>query len=172
VSSDLTHAEPRVHTTGSLWHALRASTAIPGMFAPVLHDGAVLVDGAVLNNFPLDLVRQRCEDGLVIGSSVTQLEDRTRRYEFGTAISGWDVLFRVINPFARQVEAPMLFETLLRTVEVNIAQRLKSPAFRRLADVLVEPQVSRFGMLDFEAYADMIEIGYREGRRHFRPSSG
>jgi predicted acylesterase/phospholipase RssA len=166
VSSNLTHAEPLVHATGSLWHALRASTAIPGMFAPVLHDGAVLVDGAVLNNFPLDLVRERCEDGLVIGSNVSPLEDRARHYQFGAAVSGWDVLFRAINPFARQIEAPLLFETLLRSIEVNIAQRLKSPAFRQLADMLIEPQVSRFGMLDFDAYAEMIDIGYQEALAH------
>ena len=166
VSSNLTRAEPLVHTTGSLWHALRASTAIPGMFAPVLHDGAVLVDGGVLNNLPLDLVRERCEDGLVIGSNVTPLEDRARRYQFGAAVSGWDVLFRAVNPFARHVEAPSLFETLLRTIDVNIAQRLKSPAFRQLADVLIEPQVSRFGMLDFDAYAELIDIGYQEALPH------
>jgi predicted acylesterase/phospholipase RssA/CRP-like cAMP-binding protein len=166
VSSNLTRAEPLVHATGSLWHALRASTAIPGMFAPVLYNGAVLVDGAVLNNFPLDLVRERCEDGVVIGSSVTPLEDRARRYDFGAAVSGWDVLFRAINPFARQVEAPLLFETLLRSIEVNIAQRLKSPAFRQLADVLIEPQVSRFGMLDFDAYEELIDIGYQEALRY------
>jgi len=166
VSSNLTRAEPLVHATGSLWHALRASTAIPGMFAPVLHNGAVLVDGAVLNNFPLDLVRERCQDGLVIGSNVSPLEDRARRYQFDATVSGWDVLFRAINPFARQVEAPLLFETLLRSIEVNIAQRLKSPAFRQLADVLIEPQVSRFGMLDFDAYAELIDIGYQEALRH------
>ena len=166
VSSNLTRAEPLVHTTGSLWHALRASTAIPGMFAPVLLDGAVLVDGAVLNNFPLDLVRERCENGLVIASNVTPLEDGARHYQFGAAVSGWDVLFRAINPFARRVEAPSLFETLLRTIEVNIAQRLKSPAFRQLADVLIEPQVSRFGMLDFDAYAELIDIGHQEALPH------
>jgi len=106
------------------------------------------------------------EDGLVIGSNVTSLEDRDRRYQFGAAVSGWDVLFRAINPFAHQVEAPSLFEMLLRTVDVNIAQRLKSLAFRQLADVLIEPQISRFGMLDFDAYAELIDIGYQEALPH------
>ncbi len=166
VSSNLTSAAPLVHTTGPLWRALRASTAIPGIFAPVLDEGRILVDGGVLNNLPIDLVRERCEDGVVIGSNVTPLEDRAHRYRFSTAVSGWKVLFSTFNPFARQIEVPSLFETILRTVDVNIAQRMQSLSFRQLADVLIQPQVNRFGMLDFDAYAELIAIGYQAALPH------
>jgi len=166
VSSNLTRAEPLVHTTGPLWRALRASMAIPGMFAPVLHEGAVLVDGGVLNNLPLDLMRERCEDGVVIGSNVTPLSEQPHGYQFDAAVSGWQVLLHMVNPFGRRIVAPSLFDTLMRTVEVNLAQRLKTPAFRQLADVLIEPRVNGFSMLDFPAYAQIIEIGYRAAQPH------
>ena len=76
------------------------------------------------------------------------------------------MLFRAAKSFARQVEAPSLLETLLRSIEVNIAQRLQSPVFRQLADVLIEPRVRHFGMLDFDAYAELIEFGYQEALPH------
>jgi predicted acylesterase/phospholipase RssA/CRP-like cAMP-binding protein len=166
VSSNLTRSEPLVHTTGPLWRALRASMAIPGMFAPVLHEGEVLVDGGVLNNLPLDLVRERCEDGVVIGSNVTPLTEQPHSYQFDAAVSGWEVLLNIVNPFRRRIVAPSLFDTLMRTIEVNLAQRLKAPAFRQLADVLIESRVNGFSMLDFPAYAQIIDIGYRTAQLH------
>jgi NTE family protein len=166
VSSNLTRAEPLVHTSGPLWRAVRASIAIPGMFAPVLHDDMVLVDGGVLNNLPLDLMRERCEEGVVIGSNVTPVEDPVRRYQFDSAVSGWEVLLNTVNPFARRIAAPSLFDTILRTIDVNMSQRLRSPAFRQLADVLIEPRVSAFGMLDFDDHAELIELGYQAALPH------
>jgi NTE family protein len=38
--------------------ALRATTAVPGLFAPVEMDGQRLVDGGLLNNVPADVVRR------------------------------------------------------------------------------------------------------------------
>jgi hypothetical protein len=36
----------------------------------------------------LDLMRERCEDGVVIGSNVTPLEEQPHRYQFDAAVSG------------------------------------------------------------------------------------
>ena len=59
VSADLTRAAPHVHDRGSLGHAVRASIALPGVAIPVYEEGAVLIDGAVLNNLPADLMKKR-----------------------------------------------------------------------------------------------------------------
>jgi predicted acylesterase/phospholipase RssA len=39
--------------------AVRASIALPGLFAPVLRDGSVLVDGGLVNPVPVSLARGR-----------------------------------------------------------------------------------------------------------------
>ena len=57
VSSNLTRAQTVVHERGSLWKATRASSAIPGIFSPLLYDGELLVDGAVLNNLPVEVMK-------------------------------------------------------------------------------------------------------------------
>jgi hypothetical protein len=76
------------------------------------------------------------------------------------------VLLHTVNPFGRRIVAPSLFDTLIHTVEVKLAQRLKAPAFRQLADVLIEPRVNGFSILDFPAYAQIIDIGYRAAQPH------
>ena len=42
---------------GILPLAMRASMAIPGVFAPVTIDSMVLVDGGISNNFPVDVAK-------------------------------------------------------------------------------------------------------------------
>jgi NTE family protein len=56
VSSNLTTGTTHVHRHGPLWRALRASLAIPGLLPPVVEPEGVLVDGAMMNNMPADVM--------------------------------------------------------------------------------------------------------------------
>jgi len=69
ISCNLTNGRAFEHRAGSLAQALRASVAIPGVMPPVVWGNDVLVDGAAINNLPVD-VMQRHAPGLVIGSDV------------------------------------------------------------------------------------------------------
>ena len=53
VACDLDTGEEVVFAAGPLEPALLASTALPGLFPPIRHDGRVLVDGAVVDTVPL-----------------------------------------------------------------------------------------------------------------------
>src|SRR5271170_7988844 len=66
VSANLTAGRILEHRDGPLAEALRASVAIPGVMPPVYRGDEVLVDGAAINNLPVD-VMQRHAPGLVIG---------------------------------------------------------------------------------------------------------
>ena len=71
VSSSLSKGESRLHRSGRLRDALRASIAIPGLLPPVVLGEEVLVDGAVCSNFPVDEM-QAFHRGVTIGADVTQ----------------------------------------------------------------------------------------------------
>jgi predicted acylesterase/phospholipase RssA/CRP-like cAMP-binding protein len=169
ISSNLTRAEPVIHEVGPLWEAVRASTAIPVIFAPLLHsNGDVLVDGGILNNFPIDVMRARCEAGLVIGIDVAPPTDKVHNYQFGSSVSGWQQLWNRLNPFAPTKRAPSLFENLVRTIEINSAYRARSPAFRQHADLLIQMPDRQFGRLAFDIYPEMIDMGYRETKQQLQ----
>ena len=70
VSANLTTSDVHVHTAGSLWRTLRASTAIPGVFPPVAEPFGLLVDGGLVNNLPVELARTRHPGASVIASDV------------------------------------------------------------------------------------------------------
>jgi NTE family protein len=58
VSASLTHNDVSVIRAGPLWQAIRASTAIPGIFPPfVRSDGEVLIDGGLIDNVPVTAMR-------------------------------------------------------------------------------------------------------------------
>src|SRR5260221_12603981 len=69
VSANLTPGRALEHRDGRLADALRASVAIPGVMPPVYRGEDVLVDGAAINNLPVDIMQHHAP-GLVIGSDV------------------------------------------------------------------------------------------------------
>jgi predicted acylesterase/phospholipase RssA len=162
ISSDLTRAAAVVHRTGPLWEVVRASTAMPAVFPPLLGNGsAVLVDGGVMNNMPLDVMRELCEGGTVIGVNPMPAHDKARDYSFGPSVSGFDALLGRLRLFGVRTRAPSILGSVMRATEINSAHRMRLPAYRALADVLIEPPVENVPILAFDRYAEIIDIGYR-----------
>ena len=69
VSANLTTGKALEHREGAVADALRATVAIPGVMPPVFRGDEILVDGAAINNLPVDIM-QRHAPGLVIGCDV------------------------------------------------------------------------------------------------------
>jgi lysophospholipid hydrolase len=160
VSSNLTHAVAMVHRRGPLWQAVRASMAIPGVFSPILAEGDLLVDGCVLNNLPIDVMQRLNHDGPIIAVNVFPDVDLLRDYRFGPSISGWKALAGKLNPLRRMDHsAPLIFESLLRVLALNDVHQAKTK--RGFADVYIRPPVEQFNILDFGAYQQIADIGYR-----------
>jgi predicted acylesterase/phospholipase RssA/CRP-like cAMP-binding protein len=158
VSSNLTHAIPMVHRQGSLWQAVRASMAIPGVFSPILYDGDLLVDGCVLNNLPIDVMQRLNRGGPIIAINVFPDVDMVKDYRFGPSVSGWGALVGRLSHLAGAGGPPLIFESLLRVLALNDVHQAKTK--RAFADVYIRPPVERFNILDFGAYAEIAEIGY------------
>jgi NTE family protein len=58
LATDVERDQPVVLRSGPIAPAVRASCSVPGVFAPVEHQGRVLVDGGVMNNLPVRLLRE------------------------------------------------------------------------------------------------------------------
>ena len=161
VSANLTRAVPVVDQHGPLWQAVRASTAIPGVFTPVVVDGDVLVDGGVMNNYPVDVMREELRAGTVIGSNAAAQETKRQSYEFGPSVSGWRVLLQRLRPSRQRARYPSIIGTMMRATSVN--SKHQGAAADALADLVVRYPVQEFGNLEFDRYDALIDIGYRAG---------
>jgi predicted acylesterase/phospholipase RssA len=167
VSADVTHGRERMHTSGPLWKAVRASMAFPGIFAPVLDDdGSVLIDGGAANNLPIDRMREMCPTGTVIGVDLMNLSPVNGKYDFGSSLSGWQALLAHLPFFDRKVKAPTLIDVVGGLVYSACYYRLNE--VWRSADLLIKVPVQKYQILDFDKYAEVIEIGYRAAKEQLK----
>lgn len=155
VSTNLTQGAFHLHTDGLLREALRASIALPGILPPVVRDRQVLVDGAVLNNFPVDVMRE-AHRGRIIGVDVAVAPEALSADEFinPPGFFGWTMRhgFRAAPPIAN---------LLMRaaTVSVNPNQH------RGLTDILITPEMKGIELRDWKKYEAAVESGYEMTHR-------
>ncbi|MGA9238305.1 patatin-like phospholipase family protein, partial [Robiginitalea sp.] len=69
MSTDIVNGKEVILESGTLAFAMRASISIPGIFTAVPYNETLLVDGGVLNNFPVDVAKAMGAD-IIIGSDV------------------------------------------------------------------------------------------------------
>lgn len=130
-----------VFREGVLPVAMRASMAIPGVFAPVYLDDMVLVDGGMVNNFPTDVAMEMGAD-IVIGVDVPA-EKKTR-----------DELNN----------APAILKQLM---DLMLHQRLYQRNVE-LSDVYIKVDVAGYSSASFNlpALDSLIQRGERAARDH------
>lgn len=71
VCSDMTNKRRIVSASGSLGDAVRASMSFPLVFHPIRRDGALLYDGGIFDNFPVDVMRDNFAPQVMIGVDVS-----------------------------------------------------------------------------------------------------
>lgn len=164
VSSNLSDGRSVLHDRGPLWKIIRTSISLPGLFSPIsTPTGDLLIDGAVLDSFPVGIMRNRfAGSGELIGVNVSRIPERFERFEFGTSLSGWRVLWSRIAPWRDSIAVPRVAETLLRATDVKDLERIGER--RAMINVLVEPDVSSWSLLDFKHYKAISQVGYEEAK--------
>lgn len=161
VSSNLTRGTVNVHRTGLLWRAIRSSAALPGILPPMPSpDGDVLVDGAIMNNLPVDVMREFCRGGRILAVNVRpEMYMGAGELPDDGIVSGWSLLGRTINAFGTRPRMPGIGQVLMRTTETGNV--LSTQEHEQNADLTFNPPVAGVGLLEFTACDRLAEMGYR-----------
>lgn len=160
VSTNLSRAKMMVHQEGPLWRSVRASGALPGIIPPVFYQGDLLVDGAVLNNLPVDIMSALCNGGPVIAVDVSFHVDLAANSQYGDSLSGWKVLWNLMNPWTK-LNIPNITSILMRTTELSSVHVQETLIMTGKADLYLRPPVDQFGILEFKSAEKIVEIGYQ-----------
>jgi NTE family protein len=152
VSSNLTTGAYQVHRRGLLRDALRATIALPGILPPAIFNNNVLVDGAVLKNFPADIMRAS-QLGPVVGVDVTRGRSITAD-DVARPSSVWRWIFS-----GQWRKGPPIVSLLMRAATVSSGRDLM--AAREATDVMVTPDVTGVEIRDWAAYTPAVEAGYK-----------
>jgi predicted acylesterase/phospholipase RssA len=159
VSANLTRARIDVHQRGQLVKALLASARVPGLYPPIVANGDLLVDGGIINNVPVDIMRAYPACGTVIASDVSPAYDPTEVSDYGTGLSGWRALLERLKPASKRRHLPSFFSVLMRTMEFGGAS-YKSQNIGT-ADLYLTPPLGEFGLGEYKRASEMAEVGYR-----------
>jgi predicted acylesterase/phospholipase RssA/CRP-like cAMP-binding protein len=159
ISANLNRAELKIHTRGSLAKAILAATRAPGVFPPVIYEGELHVDGGVVNNVPVDLMRSFSNDGFVFGVDVSPPHELHYTADYGDQVSGWRAFWkRWKNRSTKSDFMPSILLVMIRTMEfTGIAYKNERIKF---ADIYMYPEVLKFKRTDFHLSADIAQAGY------------
>jgi NTE family protein len=151
LSSNLTTGAYQLHRRGRLRDALRASISLPGVLPPATDGDNVLVDGAVLKNFPADVMRAS-QLGPVVGVDVGSARSITAQ-DVARPESVWRWLWS-----GQWRKGPPIVSLLMRTATVSSDR--DAAAAQAAADVLILPDVTKTEIRDWSAYEPAVKAGY------------
>lgn len=149
-STNLAAGAVRLHRSGILRHALRASISLPGILPPVVEDDhTLLVDGAVLNNFPVEALKT-IHRGPIIGVDVAR-QSTIDPNEFRNPPTFTEWVAR--HGFKA---APPIASLLMRTATLGIDLWQG----RTGADLLVVPDMPDVDLRDWKKFDSAVAAGY------------
>lgn len=162
ISTNMTRARSVVHRRGNLAHAMRASVSIPGVLPPVPFGVDLHVDGGILNNLPIDVMRQINPTGPLIAVDVIPPMGPRAKSDFPTGLSGWRLLFNRLLPWLKLIRVPSIGSTIMASMTIGSAGYLKGMLKGELADLYLSINVKGISMLKFENFDKIAEIGYQQ----------
>ena len=139
VAVDMLTGDPHVFKSGSLTLAMRASMSIPTIMEPIKYKDMLLVDGGLVNNFPVDVAKDWGAD-IIIGVYV------------GGQLQTEEQLNSMI--------ALLMQSSLLASIKD--AERK-----RKLLNVYIEPPLNDLSSADFDKSKIFIKRGYDESMKYF-----
>lgn len=131
IGTNIAAGEQVIFNKGILAQAITGSSSLPSIFSPVIIDNNLIIDGGVINNYPIDEVRNMGAD-VIIGVDVQSgllSKDELR--------SASKVFFQITN--------------------LQMIERMKTHA--NLTEIYIKPDVKNYGVVSFEKATEIIKKG-------------
>lgn len=164
---------------GSILNAVRASSGLPGLFKPILHEERWLIDGGVLNPVPISLCRALGADYVIaVNLSLPKARSEARettskkQSEITETLSiddstelfaRWSGLFENFVSSIRsdkQPSEPGMIEVMLTAINIMQNQISRSRIMGDPPDLMVTPILNDFHLMDFHRAAEAIKAGH------------
>ncbi len=177
VATDLYSGKEIWFSRGSVVDAVRASSAIPALFPPVWYHKRWLVDGAVVNPVPVNLCRHLGADFVIaVNLSADSRPQRRERNKaehqanqrktndffrkskdrmqqwFGNGVEPGEIQ-------AQQPNAPSIIGVMSCSLDILQDRVSRSRLAGEPPEILIEPQLRNFGIMEFHRTKELVEEG-------------
>jgi len=132
IATDYWRGEEVVLRSGALLPAVKASIAVPGVFAPVQLENRVLVDGGIANQVPYDHVLESCDFTLAVDVSARRIPDEEH-------------------------PVPSLVESILGCFEIMQQEAIDKKMRDSRPNLYVHPDIRDVRVFDFDKVQNVFE---------------
>jgi len=141
ISTNVETGQAIVLDSGDLTQAIMASSALPSLYQPILINNDLLIDGGVVNNYPIDELRAKGMDKII---GVDVQDGLLNRNELTSAP---DVLLQINN---------------FRTIN---DMKLKTKG----TDIYIKPDIKKYNVVSFNEGRKIIESGKQAALKNLAP---
>lgn len=131
-ATDIVQGELLYFNSGDLSTALMASSSVPLVFQPVPYNNTLLMDGGIMNNFPIEPLLESCDK--IIGVHV--------------------------NSISKKMDEIHMKDLLDRSFHLALSSNLKEKT-KQCTVFISPPDMSRFGLFDMSKMEEIADAGYR-----------
>lgn len=138
IATDLETGEEIVLDKGFLPEAIRASGSFPGLLSPVKMGDRILVDGGIVNNFPVEKMREKGVDyiiGVNVAGGLSKREDLNTLPKILIQIAG----YQMYNEWDHEIS---------------------------LTDIYLRPDIKDFNTFSFDRSDEIVIIGEEIAKEH------
>ncbi len=139
IATDLETGEEVVLDHGFLPEAIRASGSFPGLLSPVNIDGKILVDGGLVNNYPIERLKAKGVD-YIIGVDVQG------KLQKGKELNS-------VPEILKQIAGFQMYNDLEEKI--------------KLTDVYLRPDISNYNDFTFDKVTEIVKSGEDIANEHF-----
>lgn len=168
ICTNLSSSKQIVSRKGLLWKKIRSSTSVPLIFPPVTERGKINLDGGLINNLPVDVMKKIIPaTGKIIAIKLTHHHEDTNKYNFPPSLPFWKTLFAKLG-LIKNYKFPNLVDMFLNSLLVGNSLKQRNNSL--LADLLIAPDLSKFSLLELSKNDEdqLIELGYKEAVEQIR----
>lgn len=174
VATDIINQKEVVFTKGSMYDAMRASTAIPTVLRPYTLDKTELVDGGVINPLPMNLVSREKGDILVavnVNANISPLKIEMKENEKPSPKKEEQLYQKMLKTFKdrwnkeekkpEELKKMGFLDIINRSLDLLQDQLCTAAVEKHKPDILVNISKEASSTFDFYKAKEIIEIGRR-----------
>ncbi len=146
VAMDLSSGCPVIITKGSVSEAVRASISLPGIFEPVRYSKQILIDGGFVEPVPVNVLKEMGANKIIASNVITCFNKNNSAKIF---------------TYKRM---PSAISVIVKAME--IVEREMALVSCKGADIVIQPDVMSYRILDFTKVKKLIRIGELEAEKY------
>lgn len=161
VATDLISQNVYVHDRGLLWESIRSSMSLPFIYPQVSLDDKLLIDGSMLNNIPLDTLRQYSHSSEIIAANI---ENNTlfKLNPLPYSLSGWKLLYSKF--IGKESLLPLNLGELVQHLLTTNSQK-NSEEMMGMTNNCLSLNMDKFAVLDFKRSIEIAAEGYQQAKK-------